>query len=125
MVKEIEISTVVEPRVLHPGHPRLTSVTTDGSNELKIGDTLERISKSPASTQGATVVREAAETAVQKTAVGDSAVLSGHLGRLVLHDGGKTSRYVNSGFMSKLNDEVGLSSQRKPGHQAYAHLGEA
>lgn len=30
------------------------------------------------------------------------------LGRLVLHDGDSTARYVNSGFMVKLNDEVSV-----------------
>lgn len=107
-------------------HPRLINITTDGSHELKTGDTGERSSESPASTQGPTVVQEAAETAKKSTTMGDPAVLSGHLGRLVLHDGGKTSRYVNSGFMSKLNDEVGVSSQRILLRlQTNTHLGKA
>lgn len=37
--------------------------------------------------------------------------ISRSFGRLVLHDKGKTSRYVSSAFWSKLNDEVSHPSQ--------------
>lgn len=98
-------------------HPKLTNFTTDSSNT---GDAGKRDSVSPASTQDVSVVRETAEAAKLETTMGDSA-LSRHLGRLVLHDGGKSSRYVNSGFMSKLNDEVGAYIQIIQRLQAYAY----
>ncbi|CAM1507764.1 Fc.00g046120.m01.CDS01 [Cosmosporella sp. VM-42] len=56
--------------------------------------------------QGAEVIREAADEAKRKTEGRDMLGIHKQLGRLVLHDGGKTSRYVNSGFWSKLNDEL-------------------
>ncbi|KAF4978382.1 hypothetical protein FZEAL_5223 [Fusarium zealandicum] len=52
------------------------------------------------------IVNETAEEAKRESESRDFSKVHKKLGRLVLHDGEGTSRYVNSGFFSKLNDEL-------------------
>ncbi|KAM5341622.1 hypothetical protein ACJ41O_014653 [Fusarium nematophilum] len=57
-------------------------------------------------TTSSDIVQEAVEEARRETENRDFSKVHKQLGRLVLHDGQGMSRYVNSGFWSKLNDEL-------------------
>lgn len=52
------------------------------------------------------VVQAATEKVKRESESTDFSKINKQLGRLVLHDGDSTPRYVNSGFFVKLNDEV-------------------
>lgn len=52
------------------------------------------------------VVQAATEKVKRESENTDFSKINKQLGRLVLHDGDSTPRYVNSGFFVKLNDEV-------------------
>ena len=82
---------------------------TGGTNQYNSGSSVGNVD-SPRMLQGVAAVREAAEEAKRKTEGHDPSGIQKQLGRLVLHDGGKTSRYINRGYWSKLNDEVATGS---------------
>lgn len=52
------------------------------------------------------IVKETAEEVKRETENRNFTSINKQLGRLILHDGEPTARYVNSGFFAKLNDEV-------------------
>ncbi|KAF5025772.1 hypothetical protein F66182_2105 [Fusarium sp. NRRL 66182] len=52
------------------------------------------------------IVQAAADETKRETESANFSSVNKQLGRLVLHDGESTARYVNSGFFSKLNDEL-------------------
>lgn len=52
------------------------------------------------------IVKETADEVKRETESRNFTNMNKQLGRLILHDGEPTARYVNSGFFAKLNDEV-------------------
>ncbi|KAF7563532.1 hypothetical protein G7046_g573 [Stylonectria norvegica] len=89
-----------------PGAAESTSSISTGATHHGCVGSKAIDSNSPGAPQGIAVIREAAEEARRRTQSGDVSGIDKRLGRLVLHDGGRSSRYINSGFWSKLNDEI-------------------
>ncbi|KAI8686620.1 Zn(2)-C6 fungal-type domain-containing protein [Fusarium sp. Ph1] len=52
------------------------------------------------------IVKETADEVKRETESRNFTNMNKQLGRLILHDGEPTARYVNSGFFAKLNDEL-------------------
>ncbi|KAG7129565.1 Transcription factor vrtR1 like protein [Verticillium longisporum] len=115
---QIEVETASsEPRPLSAGTSPGTAALAQQDMNAAAARVGSGSSGSPSSANGTSAVPSMREVVVRRGAEADieaaqglerkqSASVTKQLGRLVLHDQGRTNRYVSSAFWSKLNDEL-------------------